>query len=194
MNYLNLGHRVSRLVVSMSLLRGFQNAVKKICLFFSAQTENKNKGAKEVGARTTWQNARRQRNRRFKIKATMKIDTILFGFCVSHAKRITLNNSQTNARTKKEVDKKLRAMNHLVQKESKKEFMTKANKFDSNAVWFGAAPQCDTKKTAHVSCVRASAWQCADFNFLYLASGIKPKSDDLQRKGLLYCYWNTIRF
>lgn len=75
-----------------------------------AERKNKNNGAKEVmlahaphGKKPTreWMKTDKKR-KRFKIKATMKIDTILFGF-VSHVKRIALNNPlhHTNARTRR---------------------------------------------------------------------------------------------
>lgn len=84
----------------------------------------------------------KKKRQRFKIKATMKIDTILFGF-VSHAKRIALNNPlhRMDARTRRKsikTSKKMRLMKHFLFKRIWKEFMAKANKFDSNAVCIAA--------------------------------------------------------
>lgn len=63
-------------------------------------------------------------------KALMKTDTISVGFCVYVACETTLSIEHTH--TQKKLMKKLRYMNQF---ECIKEFMLKANKFISNAVF-----------------------------------------------------------
>lgn len=75
--------------------------------------------------------------------------------------------------------------------------MATANKFDSNAVCIAASLQ-HRRYNGGMCFVLFSVGEhllgnVLIFDIFYLASGTKPESDDLQRKGLLHCYWNTNR-
>lgn len=125
----------------MSLRWEFQNAVKK--------RENKNIGAKEVllAHAPHGKMPRDRKKRRLQDQSNNENWYNFIWFLWMRVACETLNNplhrasERTNARTKKEVDKKLQVMT----KGEKKEFMAKVNKFDSNAVALDAVRQWDRR-------------------------------------------------